>query len=197
MWKKKVCPSCGEKVKDDWKFCPYCGSNLTERSKSPFENIFEEVEKEFKKFDKIFSFDSETFPKIKFKSFPPGTIISITLTGHSPPRVSMKPLEKPHLEEKLPTTQKEAAPKKKIRIPKVTEEPATEVKTEKDKNIIILKLPEVKTEEDIEIKKLENSVEVKAFAGDKAYFKLIPIPRYAEVTSSFKNGILTLEIKKI
>ncbi|MEM2772259.1 MAG: hypothetical protein QXR88_00180, partial [Candidatus Pacearchaeota archaeon] len=44
-------------------------------------------------------------------------------------------------------------------------------------NVIIyeINLPGVKSLDDIEIKKLENSIEIKAIGKDKVYFKLIPI----------------------
>ena len=84
----------------------------------------------------------------------------------------------------------------KVRVPKVTEEPEAEIKSSGNKQIISIKLPDVK-EEDIEIKKLEQSMEIKAFAGDKAYFKLIPLPSNATIVKKeFKNGVLKIEVEK-
>ncbi|MEM7824975.1 MAG: hypothetical protein QXO27_03305, partial [Candidatus Aenigmatarchaeota archaeon] len=86
--------------------------------------------------------------------------------------------------------------KREIRVTKVAEEPETEIQTVGNKQIISIKLPDVKKEEDIEIKKLEQSLEVKAFAGDKTYFKLIPIPKEASINKKFKNGLLKIEIER-
>ena len=57
-------------------------------------------------------------------------------------------------------------------------------------------IPDVKSLDDIEVKQLQQSIEIKAYAGDKAYFKLIPIPSNATVNNEFKDGILKIEIEK-
>jgi HSP20 family molecular chaperone IbpA len=81
------------------------------------------------------------------------------------------------------------------RIPKLTEEPETKIERIGKKQIIKVKLPGVK-EDDIEIKKLENSVEIRAFVGDKCYFKLIPIPSNANVNETFENEMLKIEVSR-
>jgi HSP20 family molecular chaperone IbpA len=86
--------------------------------------------------------------------------------------------------------------KHKVKLPKVTEEPESEIQTIGNKQIISIKLPDVKSEDDIEIKRLEQSIEVKAFTDDKAYFKLIPIPKDGSISKKFKDGILKIEIEK-
>jgi hypothetical protein len=63
--------------------------------------------------------------------------------------------------------------RKFAKLPKT--EPETKVRRLTDKIVYEIALPGVKSVKDIIIHKLENSIEIKAFAKDKAYFKLIPI----------------------
>ncbi len=87
-----------------------------------------------------------------------------------------------------------AKPESEEKPAKVTEEPETTVKREGQKVMVDMKLPDVKAEEDIRISQLESSVEVRARAGDKAYFKIITKPGQLAISSkSFKKGQLHLE----
>jgi HSP20 family molecular chaperone IbpA len=211
MFEKKRCPNCGEKVKEDWNFCPYCGEELEVREKAltPFGDIFEDIEKEFERMDKMFG---SPFKLSGFKSKPlRGGGISITIrsgTGMEPkveiktsgdykkiePELKRRFGVKPAIEEV--EEEKEEKPRVE-RKAKVTEEAETEVKTLGNKQIISVKLPDVESEDDIEIKRLEQSIEIKAFAGDKAYFTLVPLPASAAIVKKeFKNGVLRIEVEK-
>ena len=78
--------------------------------------------------------------------------------------------------------------------PKRTEEPQADVRRTDSKVIVDLELPGVKSEGHIEVKDLESSVEVKARAGDKAYFKILTKPERFRLTSKrFEKGVLYLE----
>ena len=217
MFGKKKCPNCNEEIKGDWEFCPHCGEKIElEKPKrremtAPFEGIFGDIDKEFERIDKLFGFDSFKFPSIKMKPRMKGGGVSITVqsgTGMEPkvevktsgeykklePEIKRKFGVRPAIEE----IEKEKVEKKKIvrKVPKVTEEPETEVQTVGNNQIISIRLPDVKSEDDIEIKKLEQSIEVKAFANDKAYFKLIPIRKGVSVSKKFKDGVLKIEIER-
>jgi len=74
-------------------------------------------------------------------------------------------------------------------------EPKTKNKRIGGKQIIEIHLPDVKREEDIEITQFEQSYEVRAYAGTKMYFKIIPTENDAQIIyKKFENGILKLEI---
>lgn len=188
MFNKKYCKICGEKVKKGWKYCAYCGSNLED-----FEDIFEKVEKEFERIDKVFSTRFFEIPKIKLR--PSG--ISITIKSFS---------GKPKLEIKTFGSYKKIEPEIKKRIypikeveeikeVKKAEEPETKIESLNGKILIQIRLPEVKNEKDIEIKKLEQSIEIKAYVKDKVYFKLIPIqPNKEIINKSFEKGLLKIEL---
>lgn len=85
-------------------------------------------------------------------------------------------------------------PKKNFPVPKVTEEPKTDIKQLGNGVTVDMEIPGVKEENDIEITELENSVEVRAIAGDKAFFKILTLPeQFGLAKSEFKKGKLHLE----
>ncbi len=82
----------------------------------------------------------------------------------------------------------------KLKIPKVTEEPKTEVKRLDSKVVVDIDLPGVKSMAVVDVKELENSIEVKAVSDGKAYFKILTKPAQFRLTSKdFKKGKLHLE----
>ncbi|MFH1823500.1 MAG: zinc ribbon domain-containing protein [archaeon] len=73
-------------------------------------------------------------------------------------------------------------------------EPSTKVRRLTKKIVYELDLPGVKSEKDIILTKLENSIEIKAFSKNTAYFKLLPIP-YPILGYKLKKQVLTIEFK--
>jgi hypothetical protein len=64
-----------------------------------------------------------------------------------------------------------------------------------DHVVVDLDLPGVKSLEDISIKKLDESIEVRAYAGKKGYFKILSIPKEAKMLDkSFDSSKLTIRI---
>lgn len=198
------CKKCGFKIKDDWNYCPFCGAKGGEES--IFDSIFSRFKKELEEMDKMFERDFEAFDISPFFSKPKsrGFSIKIISSGHDPPKVSIKTygdingerLEK-ELKNQLGIGGLEKTKDKKrglVRIPKTTEEPKTEIRRVGAKVVVEMDIPGVKNENDIEIRELENSVEVKAMANDKAFFKILTKPPQTTLTGKrFKNGKLFLE----
>ncbi len=186
FWDKR-CRSCDIKVKSEWLFCPNCGLDMKEiKSK----DMFQEISKEFKQIDKMLEMKVPQFmlkPQLKSK----GISITITSDNVSPPKIDVQSYGS-HQRHQHEHRHEE----KNIRVPKTTEEPETKIQKVRNKEIITLNLPDVKNLEDIEMKQLSQSIEIKAFAGDKAYFKLIPIPSNAMVNNEFKDGVLKIEVVK-
>jgi len=203
MFESKTCKNCGKNLKKDWVACPYCGEGARERIKVRGYDIFEDIEKEFERIDKMMGPRFVRFPRIDIKSPFNNRGISITIksgTGMKP-RIDVKTSEEykklePQIKKKLGIGERlEEKIKKKRKTPKITEEPETKIERMGNKQTIIIKLPDVKNVDDIEIRKLQQSLEVKAFARDKAYFKLIPTRPNAQISDrSFKNGVLKIEI---
>ena len=72
-------------------------------------------------------------------------------------------------------------------------EPATNVRRLADRVIYEVEMPGVKSVSDISIKKLENSIELKAIARNKAYFKIIQV-NFPVIDYSMENERLILEL---
>jgi len=202
MFETKRCRRCNKGLKKDWEFCPYCGERVEYRPK--YRDIFEDIEEEFGRLDKMFGPKFSKFPRINIKSpFRTGGVTITIRSGTKKPKVDIKTsghykrLE-PQIKKRLGVTEgiegvKEEKPE--VRIPKVTEEPETKIEKHGNKENITIKLPDVKNLNDVEIRKLGQSLEIKAFAGDKAYFKLIPTRPNARILDrSFKDGILKIEV---
>jgi len=201
MFENRKCRNCGQKIKVNWDFCPYCGIGTTEEF--PIESNFEGIiENEFKRIDKMLKPDFFDFPKIDMKMPKGSNGISIIIKSGNGmnPKVEVK--TSGGYKELEPEIKKNLGIKptievvKPVRISKVTEEPETEIKGSGNKRVIQIKLPEIKSFKDIDVKKLEQSLEIKAFAKNKTYFKLIPIPSNSEIVNKeFNNNILKIEIE--
>ncbi len=204
MFESKKCRKCGRGLKEDWIACPYCGEDNKVRKNY---NMFQNIDKEFERIDKIFGPMFIKFPKMDMDNPFKGGGISIVIKSGT----GMKPQIKvntageyrkiePDIKRKLGVREgiggiEEEKVEREQKIPKVTEEPETKIDKAGNKQVINIKLPGVKNPEDIEIRRLEQSLEIKAFAGDKAYFKLIPIKSDVEISEkTFKNGILKIEV---
>jgi len=206
MFESKKCKNCGKGLKDEWVACPYCGTSTKERPRRQYD-MFQEFEKDIEReFERIDKFGPRffKFPRVDVMPFRGGGI-SITIKSGTGvrPKVDVRTSGEyrkiePQIKRKLGVREgleetEEFKPERKP--PKITEEPETKVDKTGDKQLITIKIPDVKTVENIDIRKLEQSLEVKAFAGDKAYFKLIPINPNAQILNrSFKNGVLRIEL---
>ncbi len=214
------CPRCGYPMDDEWSYCPRCGAK---RNGDFFENIFTRFRKEFEEMNKLFERDFEAFdlsPVFKNRKTS-GFSIKITTSGNGKPKVSVRTFGdvdekriKKQIERQLGiksgveelseapqrttehtllsrTPRRMEKPKK---IPKVTEEPKTEIRRVNDRVIVEMDIPGVEDMKDIEVTELENSVEVKATAGEKAFFKIITKPHQSRlIDQRFEKGKLFLE----
>jgi len=93
---------------------------------------------------------------------------------------------------KLPSMFSQENMKKFSSLPR--EEPLTNIRRLSDKMIYEISLVGVKSINDITIIKLENSIEIKAIAKDKSYFKLISIS-LPIINYNFSKGKLVLEFE--
>ena len=128
-------------------------------------------------------------PIIKIRSFGSGQKIRLRQGPEQPVKAETSIKEE---QAKIPTKWSKAQQEKLARLPR--EEPKTSVRRLTDKIIYEIILPGVKSEKDIIINKLQNSIEIKAFAKDKAYFKLIPLA-FPIKNYYLEKGKLVLELK--
>ncbi len=190
LWKKKGCPSCGTKLEKDWDFCPRCGS----MAGAPAFGMGE-----FDSFDRFFSQIQKNMENMfreapTIRVDPNATGISVTITGRpgGAPRVSVKKSGgqkqvQNQVEQKGLVGEQE----------KFTNTVEPEMKIERERGggwiTYTILLPGVKGINDIKITRLQNSVEVRARAGDTLYFKIFEAPRRLEIIEKkFENSRLSL-----
>ena len=218
LGRKKICRRCGSKSSSRYEFCPYCGMTLDESAKKEKEvdNLFDSdflmpkmnmgfpINSLFKALDsQMKALDKEMRRGFNEKQNPirNGISISISSTGGQPVvRVrnlgqggEMQPVVR-KIEKEKPMRKINLSEEEAERISKLPkEEPGTSVRRLSNKVIYEIDLPGVK-EEDIIINRLQNSIEIKAFTKDKAFFKLIPVSMPI-MNYSLKKGKLVLELK--
>jgi len=192
MFNKKQCARCGNKVSKKYEFCPYCGNRISETNedwgmlgKNDFFNEQEQfmnpfaggmlgkmlgsamkmLEKELQK-----EIQNQTQPRTNFE-----LIINGKRVDPKNIRVSRQIMKKPIRKQSTKPLQNfsQEQLKKILKLPK--QEPSTDIRRFSDKVIYEINVPGVKEIKDVSLVKLENSIEIKAIAKDKYYFKSIPI----------------------
>lgn len=212
MFKKLKCKGCDEKVSKKYSYCPHCGDSLRgENSEKFFEQEINSLDLGLpfglnKIFESMLPIDSKMIKELnnlKINIKPQNGRYIIEIEGknslNEQPNfadIQDKECKNPnhhHHEhhQKVPTKIDEARTEKFSGLPR--EEPNTRVRRLTNKLVYEINLPGVKNN-DIIISKLENSIEVKAFSEDKAFFKLIP-HSLPIIGSELKEGILNLELK--
>jgi hypothetical protein len=149
------CNYCGNALSTKWKYCPYCGKKIKGEP-----DIFDAL----------------------FRDGITGFSIRITSMHGEKPRtranrfgVVRVPVEEPEEKEKK---------KEKVRsIPQKVLEPEGKAQKVGHHTLIRVKLPGVK-EEDVDVRKLEESVEIKAYRKDEAFFKQFQVPHDAQIIST-------------
>ncbi len=215
MFKRKECKKCRKKINDTYEFCPYCGNSLNENFREDWgmlgkndamasineikfpaglNMIFNSLMKNLNKQVGELEGEIKTRKPEIFKK--DGISISISTSGNRPPAIRINSFN---------NNQKIKQVKKQIKMPSSfsqenlkkfsslsREEPLTNISRLSDKVVYEINLLGVKSINDISIIKLEKSIEIKAVAKDKVYFKLItinlPIMNY-----NLADGKLVLE----
>jgi HSP20 family molecular chaperone IbpA len=222
MFKKKKCKNCGEKINDSYNFCPYCRAPIRdffedekdwgllgrndfpthEEIKFPmgFNNLFNTLLKNLtsQKFNEFEDMEPESK---RMKTKKGGIGISIYTSGNKPPKIKVRSfgnlpefkekenqIKKKVKELKLPVSDS----KKFAGLPK--KEPETNIRRFSDKIVYEINMPGVKSIKDVSIIQLENSIEIKALAKNKVYYKIIPINLPVRNYNLSKEK-LTLEIE--
>ena len=200
MFEKRKCKSCGEKINDSYNFCPFCRTPLNdqfededfgllgrndsvEEIKLPlgFNHLLNSLMKgmnaQFKELEKQTQ-NEQKKPEVKKG----GISISISTSGNKSPEIKVTSFGNTHgfkeaekkVERKTRVLKLPSSDGKKFSgMPKNT--PETNIRRLSNKVVYEINLPGVKSVEDISIIQLENSIEIKAFAKDKVFHKIIPI----------------------
>lgn len=222
MFGKKRCGNCGEKVEDSYNYCPSCQAPLKDlfeegdwgllgrndfvepgEIKLPmglntlFNSLLKNLNKQMKDIDQEKENQSKE-QKVSRKSR--GISISISTSGDKPPEIKVRSFgDVPELREKEHQIRRKA---EKINLPVPDSgkfaglpkaEPKTDIRRFSNKVVYEIKMPGVKSPEDISIIQLENSIEIKALANKKVFYKIIPI-NLPISKYNLSGGVLTLEL---
>ena len=212
--KYKFCPYCSAQLKGNEDFGMLGRDDFMSSDneiKFPrglnmiFNSLLKNLDNQFKELDRGAGEDAmetERFqrrPKINKG----GISISISTSGDRPPEIKVRSFGHPKFKQQERQIKKKVMeiPQKKLpqrslkkisKLPK--EEPLTNIRRLGDKVVYEIYIPGVKSIKDVSIVKLENSIEIKAIAKDKAYIKLIPI-NLPISNYNLSKGKLVLELE--
>lgn len=173
------CLYCNAKIEEKWNYCSECGHGIERHNR--FVNLIHRHLDQIKR-----RFSAPTIDREE-RGTRGGITISIT-TGFGQPQVSMDSDEP---EKKDSYNQKRLFER---RQPKETIEPEVIMNKTVGTIIVSTPLPGVKTEDDVEIISLPNSVELRAYGDEKGYFKILNIPNtFGLVEKKLKDGKLRLQ----
>jgi len=219
MFNKKECGSCNEKVNGKYSFCPNCGNSLNKKRKKEdfgmigeddFVNEFENFQNSIfggvggKVIGKMFEsavrmLEKEIGKERKRKHHGPignpGTNFQLFINGKRIDGLGTNQNIKEKIKKEKKEISSEGLPqnilKKFSDLPK--NNPKTNVRRFSDRVIYEINIPGVKSLKDISITKLENNIEIRAIAKDKAYNKLIPV-NFPITDYNFSKGKLVIEL---
>jgi HSP20 family molecular chaperone IbpA len=190
------CPHCGFKVsgdyedKEDWgmigknDFFPSTEIKIPMGFNTLFGSLMKNLEGQMKEMDKEFGKVEKENKKMPLGIRQGGISISISTSPGKQPEIRVKSHGnipefkqremriKEQAQERTKNLSEESL-KKYSKLPR--QEPRANVRRFSDKIVYEIDLPGVKSLKDVSVIKLENSIEIKAVAKDKAYFKLIPV----------------------
>ena len=188
----KKCRNCGERIRDNNRFCPNCGIPLKKNNPEEWGMLGrEDLEEEDFFSDSFFRgfggnmfnkmlgsamkmLENEMKKEMERSSPQPRTNIRLMINGKE---IDLNQAKK-HAEAKK-TKKSNAENFSKENLKKFSElprkEPKTNIRRLSDRVIYEIEMPGVKSIKDVSVNQLENSIEIKAVAKDNSYFKLIPI----------------------
>ena len=207
MFKKNNCSKCGKKVNFKYGFCPYCGNIIEEhqedwgmlgkndikefeRMQNPFEKMTESMlGKMLGSAMKMLEKEMQKGINSQNKGLPSN--VRLMINGKE---IKLNPVEKKQRKTKEVESKlfSETKTKEFLNLPK--EEPKTDLRRLSKKLVYEIQLKGVSSIDNVSVTKLENSIEIKAIAKDKSYFKIIPI-NLPLVDYDFFDEKLTLELK--
>jgi len=207
---KKKCKKCGEKVNFRSKFCSNCGTplkkvnsedwgmlgknDIEEQNPSPNSLLDGFTGNMFNKMlgSAMKMLEQEMKREISKENIQPKTNVRLMINGKEIDLKNVNQKKEVEKREKILEDFPKKSLKKFSELPR--KEPKTSVKRLSNTVIYEINLPGVKSLADLSIVKLENSIEIKAVAKDKAYFKLIPV-NLSILDYELEKGKLILELE--
>jgi HSP20 family molecular chaperone IbpA len=173
------CDYCNTKVDKKWNYCPKCGNRLSAST-----NLTDLISRQmdyFKKMLDITGYDISVQPESD-NTF----VINISqgLDNVSPTVKVGRPANKHKNNKNI----------QQMKLPKKTLEPEISIKRKRGRLQVTARLPGIRSEDSIEITRMDNSIELRAKKGKLGYFKILKIPaRYRLVERKIINENLILE----
>ncbi len=203
---KKKCTGCAKSVERKFNFCPYCGMSFKlQKEKEDYGMIGRDdvanLGRQFKQEIKLpFGLDKMINQMIKQLN-KELTNINPNISGQQGFKIQIstgKPVNKA-----MQDNNQQKQTKRHIEIPieemerrqgLPREEAESNIRRLPDRIIYEIEAPGVKSNNDIVITKLENSMEIKAYSKDRCFYKIIPLK--VEVMRYYiKDNRLFLELK--
>lgn len=210
------CPKCGSKVGSNYNFCPVCGERVSSpregvrvsRRRDPFEGFGGSSLFKDDFFSDFFRSSFLNFPKLRRgigdDSRSGGFSVKIVRSGENQPKVSvrtfgdMKGREKELFGGKV-KSQREERPKIEEIEPREFDEmkePECEICKKDGFTVINVELPDVKNMDDVDVSVYSESLEIRAYADNTAFFRIVKIPRGAKLRDQkLKDGKLILKLR--
>ncbi|MEE8403203.1 MAG: hypothetical protein V3R93_05575 [Candidatus Hydrothermarchaeaceae archaeon] len=184
---------------ENWEYCPFCGSSIKEGAATRLpaftglEDLLADIDGEFRKMEDAFRsvwFDRKNLRPVG------GISIRISSEESGEPKINVDTFG--DCEEHARKIEERLGIMKARTPPKITREPKTLIERWEDKMVLRVEVPGVMSEDDIEIKRMAESVEIRAYAGDTAYFTLFCIPPDSVIISKrLENEELVIEVGNI
>lgn len=169
------CRICGNELADRWNYCPFCGAHKNFELEKSFEEVLNLFEKSFR-----------DLLGVDFSGAPGKGFIVEVSQERGVPKVNIRELvEEREIEDEANANTGANALRNIDAV-----EPKVEVRG--GGKTVEVYLPGVDSENEVHLKKFENSVEVRAAAGEKTYFAIIPNVRSRFMKHKFEKGLLTL-----
>jgi hypothetical protein len=205
------CPFCGADLGKPQKEPDNLFDALDEQMpfmlRLPFKKLVKQIEQQFREIDKEMA--SGEKPKMPQMPISQGISINISSSNNGTPVIRVKQFgpegkqavaEKKEMDEmqkdqqkiKGMTEEQQEKLKKFAKLPR--HEPETNVRRVSDRIVYEILLPGVNDTKNIILTRLQNSIEIKAFTKDRAYFKLIPLSLPIK-RQYLENEKLVLELK--
>jgi HSP20 family molecular chaperone IbpA len=176
------CNYCKKKMKDNWNYCPKCGSKVNKpitmttilrKQMDILKNLMRGIDEDYE----------ERHPRNAIT-------IRIDSRGLSQPRIQVSSTSK---KSRNPQNYKIKNPPSR-KLPSNIIEPQAEIKRLAKEIVITIPLPGVKSEKDIELSRFSDSMELRAFAKKKGYFKILNIPsQHKLLQKDLTDGKLSLK----
>lgn len=195
------CGNCGNHAEEGWEYCPFCGSFLKRRTVPQFftftgiEDLLKDIEEEFRGIEDAFR--SAWLGRKPFEPILGGGIsVRISSEEGEEPKIDVQTFG--DYEERAPDIEERLGVKKERAPPKVTREPKTLIEQADGRLILRAELPGVKSEQDVDVRRMAESIEIRAYAGDTAYFTLFCVPPDSRILSKrLENEELVIEVGNV